>query len=599
MRLPSFSSFRIPYSQANRQLYPAQTGALRFCAQHLLLNNISKSCTQQIASRKLAASASSAEMASTSMPAELASLEYWFSRSGRYEEFLVDASEQELQAAIPVQAVAQADLTPLLSSLEPLHRSWAATSRFKAKAGEVCLLPDAQGTLSRVLLGLGPPSTAPWAYAALAKLPGGTYRLTKPYGGAGATAAATAAAADAAAGAASSSSPSSSSSCCPSDGSIADRAALGFLLGHYSFERYKAAQGDKGAAEGGQGGQGGEGGEGGAEEAKARLVWPEGCDRTQVLSLARSFVWCRDLITTPAEDLGPQHLAAEAGALAAALSVTHGSVSCSVLQGEQLLEANYPAIHTVGRASCRPPLLATLRWSPPDLADPSSLPLLALVGKGVCFDTGGLNLKPGASMKNMKKDMGGAALVLSLAQLLIRCRLRARLLVLVPAVENSVAGNAYRPLDVLRTRAGISVENGNCDAEGRLILADALTEATAAGPDLIIDAATLTGAARTALGAELPAVFTNDDVIWRQLEEAAAAESDPVWRLPLHAPYRKQLDSRVADLSSTGTGDGLAGAIMAALFLQEFVKGAPRWVHIDTSAFTSGGAGGPTEWSRI
>ncbi|PNH00534.1 Peptidase B [Tetrabaena socialis] len=192
----------------------------------------------------------------------------------------------------------------------------------------------------------------------------------------------------------------------------------------------------------------------------------------------------------------------------------------------------------------------------------------------------------GQLLAGFKQDMGGAALVLALAHLVMAARLPVRLLVLVPAVENSVAGNAFRPLDVLRTRAGISVENGNTDAEGRLILADCLAEATSRAPDLLVDAATLTGAARAALGADLPAVFTPDDAAWAQLERAAAAEGDPLWRLPLHGPYRRQLDSKLADLSSTGA-DGLGGAIIAALFLREFVGELTRWVHIDTSAFTS------------
>ncbi|GIL60831.1 hypothetical protein Vafri_15356, partial [Volvox africanus] len=571
MRLQSCSSLKVLHGRTNR------CTPLQVVLRHpLLLHQKCFSYNQARTSvtRNTVLLAGSGGMAMSSEPGH-ASLEYWFGRSGRYEKLLVDGTGTGDGQAAPVQPVAQSDLKALLGSLDPLHRTWATNTRFKAKPGELCLLPDPMGGVARVLLGIGPASTAPWPYAALAKLPGGTYRLTPPQGnGSSATDSSPAAAADPAA---------------------AYRAALGFLLGHYAFERYKTAKRVKGAAEAEAAEGDGYGGAVGScsdveevEESKARLVWPEGCDRAQVLALVRAFVWCRDLITTPAEDLGPQHLAAEAQALA----VTHGSVF-SLLQGEQLLEANYPAIHTVGRASYRPPVLATLEWFPPGEDNPASLPLLALVGKGVCFDTGGLNLKSGASMKNMKKDMGGAALVLALAHVVMSCRLRVRLLVLVPAVENSVAGNSYRPLDVLQTRAGITVENGNCDAEGRLILSDALTEAASRRPDLILDAATLTGAARTALGAELPAVFTNDDATWRELEAAAEAESDHLWRLPLHAPYRRQLDSKVADLASTGAGDGLAGAILAALFLQEFVKGAPRWIHIDTSAFTAGSAVGP------
>ena len=265
------------------------------------------------------------------------------------------------------------------------------------------------------------------------------------------------------------------------------------------------------------------------------------------------------------------------------LAAAHGG-SSRVIVGDDLLSENYPAVHTVGRASVNPPQLVDLRWAPPG-ADPSTLPKVTLVGKGVSFDTGGLDLKPANAMKLMKKDMGGAALVLALAHAVMATRLPVALRVLVPAVENSVSANAFRPLDVLQTRAGITVENGNTDAEGRLILCDALAEAVTERPDVLIDAATLTGAARVALGTELPALFCNNDAVAEEVLAAARDVADPVWRLPLHAPYRKMLDSKVADIGSCSEG-GYAGAITAALFLLEFAKDAPAWVHLDTMGYT-------------
>ncbi|KXZ48447.1 hypothetical protein GPECTOR_28g857 [Gonium pectorale] len=564
-------------------------------------------------------------MASSATEPSIAGLEYWFSRRCRYDGLLVEAPGSGGEEAVPVQPVAQADLASLLASLEPPHASWASTTRFKAAAGELCLLPSPQGGMARVLLGLGSPPPAPsepepWPYAVLAKLPPTVYRLLPPHAAAAAATVAVRGAAAAAEGEAEAEVEVGSSDLAKTE--AANRAAFGFLMGHYSFERYKKSDGGGGG--GGEAGgvkaapavgepaaavaeaAAGDSGTGG----KARLVWPEGCDRRHVLSLARAFVWCRDLITTPAEDLGPQHLAAEAAALAAA----HPGASFALLQGDQLLREGYPAIHTVGRASHRPPALAVIEWSPRSAAegaaegkaegeaetDAAPLPVVALVGKGVCFDTGGLNVKSAAGMKLMKKDMGGAALMLALASLVMEARLPVRLLVMVPAVENSIAAESYRPLDVLSTRAGITVENGNSDAEGRLILADCLAEAVrrypspAGPPDLLLDAATLTGAARTALGPDLPAVFTNDDGTWRRLKAAAAAESDPLWRLPLHGAYRKLLDSKVAQLASVGSAaDGQGGAILAALFLAEFAKGAPRWVHIDTGAYNPPSATGP------
>jgi leucyl aminopeptidase len=302
----------------------------------------------------------------------------------------------------------------------------------------------------------------------------------------------------------------------------------------------------------------------------ASLVWPEQADRTWVTALLEGITLCRNLINTPASDMGPEELAT-AGTL---IAERHGATS-SILVGEQLLEHNYPMVHAVGRASSRAPRLFDLRWG--SLQHPK----LTLVGKGVCFDSGGLDIKPAADMKLMKKDMGGAALVLGVAHVLMSLKLPVRLRVLVPAVENSVSGNAMRPLDVLPSRKGLTVEIGNTDAEGRLILADALTEACTESPDLLIDAATLTGAARVALGAALPALFSTDDAAAEALLATGRSTGDPLWRLPLHEPYRKSLDSKVADLNNISS-DSYGGAITAALFLREFVAKKQSWMHIDT-----------------
>ncbi len=278
----------------------------------------------------------------------------------------------------------------------------------------------------------------------------------------------------------------------------------------------------------------------------------------------------RDLINTPTEDMGPLHLAdamqMEADELDAHMTVIHG---------EDLLTENFPAIHAVGRASTREPRLLKMEWGR------RNQPLLALCGKGVCFDTGGLNLKSVRGMLLMKKDMGGAAHVLALARLIIEHQLPVRLLVLIPAVENSVSGNAYRPGDVIPTRKGLSVEIGNTDAEGRVVLADALAYACEHEPDLVIDFATLTGAARIAMGADLPPVFSNDINIANDFVAAGEQEEDPLWALPLYQPYNEQIKSRIADLSNVGKS-AYGGCITAALFLQHFVTEETDWVHIDT-----------------
>jgi len=328
------------------------------------------------------------------------------------------------------------------------------------------------------------------------------------------------------------------------------RVALGWALGTYGFTRYR----DKPAA-------------------KARLVWPHGADRGLVERLAAAVFLARDLQTTPASDMGPEELAAAAIRVAEAQGAR-----CRVVVGDDLIAENYPTIHAVGRASTRPPRLVDITWGD------EAAPKVTLVGKGVCFDSGGLDLKPASGMKMMKKDMSGAAIMLALGQALMQAGLDIRLRVMLPCVENAVAGNAMRPLDIVRTRKGLTVEIGNTDAEGRLILCDALAEASGEKPALLLDAATLTGAARVALGPELPALFCNDDGLAAALITAGAAEDDPMWRMPLYRPYRRQIDSKVADLNNISDGPH-AGAITAALYLQEFVDADVPWAHLDVMAW--------------
>jgi leucyl aminopeptidase len=296
-----------------------------------------------------------------------------------------------------------------------------------------------------------------------------------------------------------------------------------------------------------------------------------------VANAAESLRMARDWINTPASDLGPAQLADAARQIAA-----RHQAGFKEWIGPDLLAANFPAIHAVGRASSEAPRLVELRWIPPG---GEAYPRVALIGKGVCFDSGGLDIKPSSGMALMKKDMGGAAVALSLAHLLMSVKIRAQLRVLVPAVENAISGNAYRPGDVLATRKGLTVEVGNTDAEGRLILCDALAFADAEQPALIIDFATLTGAARVALGPELPALFGNEERVVQELARAAAAEHDPLWPMPLWAGYEDELASKIADLNNVASST-LAGAIFGALFLKRFVTESP-WVHIDLYAWNS------------
>src|SRR3981189_2758669 len=284
--------------------------------------------------------------------------------------------------------------------------------------------------------------------------------------------------------------------------------------------------------------------------------------------MAEAATLARDLINTPANDRGPGQLALAAHDLAKRFGA---NFNCVV--GDDLMAQNFPLIHAVGMASSRAPRLVYFTWGDP------AHPKVTLVGKGVCFDTGGLDLKPSAGMLIMKKDMGGAANVLALALMVMDAKLKVRLRVLIPAVENAVAGNAFRPLDIFTSRKGLSVEIGNTDAEGRLVLADALALADEEKPDLLIDMGTLTGAARVALGPDLPPFYTNDETLALDVARCAKEENDPLWRLPLWPPYDAWLDSKVANLNNAPSGT-FAGSITCALFLQRFVHGAKRWLSV-------------------
>ena len=330
------------------------------------------------------------------------------------------------------------------------------------------------------------------------------------------------------------------------------RAALGWALAAYRFGRYRKST-----------------------PPAARLFPGSAGAADTARLLARVVARVRDLINTPASDMMPKDLASAVSELGAG----HGA-EVRVVTGQALLDQGYPAIHAVGRASAHRPRLIDLTWGDP------RAPRLTLVGKGVCFDSGGLDIKPASGMRLMKKDMGGAAHAIGLADLVMSAALPVRLRLLVPAVENAIAGNAYRPGDVLATRKGLTVEVDNTDAEGRIVLSDALTEGAADTPDLMIDFATLTGAARIALGTELPAMFSNDEAVAAGIAVAGRDVHDEVWRMPLHAPYRALIQSKVADIMN-GSGQPYGGAITAALFLQAFVPDEIPWAHFDIMAWTT------------
>lgn len=328
-------------------------------------------------------------------------------------------------------------------------------------------------------------------------------------------------------------------------------ATLAFALGSYRFGRYRNN-----------------------EQPDVRLVPSDGVDIADITRMAEAAALARDLINTPSNDMGPQELAQAAQQLAERFGA-----SFSTIVGDDLVKQNFPLIHAVGMASTRAPRLIDFSWGDP------AHPKVTLVGKGVCFDTGGLDLKPSSGMLIMKKDMGGAANVLALAQMVMDAKLKVRLRVLIPAVENAVAGNAFRPLDIFTSRKGSTVEIGNTDAEGRLVLADALALADEEKPDLLIDLGTLTGAARVALGPDLPPFYTNDETLAGSVAAHARRENDPLWRLPLWPPYDSWLDSKVADINNAPSG-GFAGSITCALFLQRFVTDAKSWLHVDIYGWT-------------
>jgi leucyl aminopeptidase len=415
--------------------------------------------------------------------------------------------------AIAVTPLEPDALEAHLAGLSEAARTWIRGTGFAADPGEVCAYPNAAGRIAGVLAGRGDKAARVRKRfalgAAIATLPEGLYRL----------------AGDLPAG-------------------ELHETALGYLLGLYRFDRYKPRP-----------------------AASAALVGPEGVDTTLQEHIAAGEYLTRDLINTPTSDMGPGALEAAMRDLAADFGARI-EVTC----GDDLIAANLPMIHAVGRASASAPRLIDMRWG-------EEGPDLVLVGKGVCFDTGGLNMKPGSSMGLMKKDMGGAATVLGLARMIMGAGLRLRLRVLVPAVENSVSGNAFRPGDILTARNGLTVEINNTDAEGRLVLADALALAAETPPDLMICMATLTGAARVALGPDLAPFYTDDDGLALALADAGKGHADPLWRLPFHTPYEALIEPGIADLDNAPKG-GFAGSITAALFLRRFV-GDTRFAHFD------------------
>lgn len=428
--------------------------------------------------------------------------------------------------AIPITPLNAQGFRAWIAHARSPTKSWVKTSGFAPRRGEICIIRRPNGAIDRVLVGYTA-EDAHWAFAGLSeKLPKGRYRLDET---------------------------------APGAVDLASPVALGWALGTYQFGRYKKQK-----------------------PARAILVWPPSVDRAQISRTVEAVFLVRDLVTTPASDMGPAQLATAATHLAKRFGAR-----CTVIEGDDLLKQNYPLVHAVGRASAkgargtprdRQPRLVDIRWGR------EGAPKVTLVGKGVCFDSGGLNLKNEAGMKLMKKDMAGAAHVLALALMIMDAGLDVRLRVLVPAVENSVSGESMRPLDVVKSRKGLTVEIGNTDAEGRLILADALAEASRDKPDLLIDCATLTGAARAALGPDVAALFSNDDALAADILRHGQSLADPLWRLPLWQGYRDGLESSVADISSISDSP-YAGAITAALFLESFVEEGIPWAHLDIMAW--------------
>ena len=425
---------------------------------------------------------------------------------------------QNAAATVPITFATKSTWEALAAALPEPARHFARANAFTGKPGQYLALPAADGSLAHVLFGIEDQAGAwrdlfrPGQLPGL--LPAGTYSFANA----------------------------------PHDTRLA---ALAFALGSYRFGRYKKN-----------------------DAPDAKLTPPDGVDMVEISRMANAATLARDLINTPANDMGPEELAQAAQALADKFGATF---SCIV--GDDLLKQNFPLIHAVGMASTRAPRLIDIAWGD------ASHPRVTLVGKGVCFDTGGLDLKPSSGMLIMKKDMGGAANVLALAQMIMDARLKVRLRVLIPAVENAVAGNAFRPLDVFKSRKGLNVEIGNTDAEGRLVLADALALADEEKPDLLIDLGTLTGAARVALGPDLPPFYTDDEPLATDVARHAHAENDPLWRMPLWMPYDSWLDSKTANLNNA-PGGAFAGSITCALFLKRFVENAKSWLHVDIYGWT-------------
>jgi leucyl aminopeptidase len=433
-------------------------------------------------------------------------------------------SKAQEGAVLPIHALHEADLAGFLDQRPAAARRFADISGFKGRAGEILILPQPNGEMDCVLFGLG---TAPkdishldaMAFRGLAaKLPEGQYQIASAPAGY---------------------SPSA--------------IALAWSLGLYGFTRYKSGQ----------------------ARSKGRLIAAEGVDVTETRAIADACTLAKDMVNTPANDMGP----VEIEAIARDLAKTHGA-TISVITGDDLLSQNYPAVHAVGRAAdpARASRMIEMAWGV------AGHPHICIIGKGVVFDTGGLDMKPSAGMRLMKKDMGGAAHALALAQMIMALGLRVRLSVLVPVVENAISGDAMRPGDVLASRKGLTIEVGNTDAEGRLILADALTRACELSPALTIDMATLTGAARVALGPQVIPFYTPDDDLAADIAHAAHQTGDPLWRMPLWDGYRPALDSDIADIKNDPDGWAQAGSVTAALFLQRFApEGA--WVHLDIYAW--------------
>lgn len=418
------------------------------------------------------------------------------------------------QPARTIEIVAAKDFPDWLSTQPESVRVAAAAAQFEAKPGELLIAPGQEANGWSVVAGAQKHGSV-WDLASVAsRLPEGTYRLSEGNPGG---------------------------------------AALGWLLAHHRFERYKKE-----------------------EKAIPQRILLTGDPATiaETVRLADATAWVRDLVNTPAADMGPAELQHEAERLAKA----HGA-TLTITKGDEL-QSGYPMVYAVGKAAEKhfAPRMIEIEWGNP------KDPRVAIIGKGVSFDSGGLDIKPASGMRIMKKDMGGAAHALALAKLVMAARLPVRLHMLVPAVENAISGNAFRPGDILKSRKGLSVEIDNTDAEGRLILGDAIARATEEKPVLIVDFATLTGAARVALGPDLPALFSNDHELADEINRASVAEHDPVWRLPLWSGYEDMLKSEVADIANSSEG-GMAGAITAALFLRKFVPEGTPWAHLDTWAW--------------